>query len=100
MKLQKIIGGAAAATMLAAGLIVGASAPALALGNCGSIKRIGESPSYLAVTCSGAVKVHWKCSSDAFGTLNSRSFNYATSTYIKFKACDSGKATDYNWTNA
>jgi len=97
---SRLISAVVASVVLAGGVLLGGAVPANAVpGNCSGVISSGESPSYLASTCSNSVKIRWKCSSDAFGTLNSRSFNYPNPTYIRFLACNSGKATNQTWTN-
>ena len=97
---SRLISAVVASVVLAGGMLLGGAVPANAVpGNCNGVSSSGESPSYVSSTCSNSVKIRWKCSSDAFGTINSRSFNYSTPTYIRFLACTSGKATNQNWTN-
>ncbi len=99
MKLKKIVGTAAVSAALVMAGLFGGAVPANAAGSCGSGQVIGGTPGYIKITCSGSVKVQWRCSL-APTILSSRTLPYSSSpvTY-QFIACDIGYPFNIGWTN-
>lgn len=87
MRKLKRIAAFGAGTALAIGLLVGIGTPAYA----GTCSRQTVSNGVVTATCSGKTTFKWKCSTDLWNTVNTKTLNFkATGSTLTFRACNEG----------
>lgn len=89
--------GALATVALAGSMVVFGGSAANAAGSCTSFSVSGSAPSYLVARCQGTVKFTWKCSTDIWGTLQTKTVNYGSSYNTRSHfACNEGHAHSHS----
>lgn len=89
----KVVWGTLATIALAASMTVMGGSAANAAGSCTSFSVSGSAPSHLVARCQGTVKFTWKCSTDIWGTLQTKTVNYGSSYNTRSHfACNEGHA--------
>lgn len=95
-KLSKAMVSSSLALMLAGGMTLLGATAANAAGTC---SNVSVSSGSVSLTCKGTVKYVWKCSSDLFGTVNTKYFTFPSTYYSTqtFRACNIGNPVNAYW---